>query len=293
MTLGAGINAAYKVNDWLSVGGRPLALFGDLAGEVGFGGMLGVTLTPRPGTRFGVSWISPVKLDFKDVLATASLGPATAAIVGRLQASDHRLDLGITVPQQVMLSGYHEISPTCAMTTRSAWPISSCMRAMPAWTRCPAGSRVTTAPISTTSSTPPWSGASSRNGTMRPGSLAAVLGLALLAGCAQSPANDRGLQEFPGIEQQIRSFYDGNATEKEWSCPEVQMSTIDKSRVISQSSSQVKIAVGYHFAALDDNRMQGGVVCQGFSTRIFTFDRGADGTLNPVAMSGAQRGAAG
>ena len=30
ITLGAGINAAYRVNDWLSVGGGPLVLYGNL-----------------------------------------------------------------------------------------------------------------------------------------------------------------------------------------------------------------------------------------------------------------------
>ena len=142
VTLGTGVNAAYKINDWLSVGGGPFALYGTLdqkgkinnpdpaAGDgdfhvgdsrVGFGGMAGVMVEPRPGTRFGLSWISPVKLDFQDVLSTSNLGPGVSALLARLQAADRRLDLGITVPQQFMLSAYHQLTPTFAVMGNLAW----------------------------------------------------------------------------------------------------------------------------------------------------------------------------
>lgn len=142
VTLGAGVNAAYEVTDWLSVGGGPFALYGKLDqggkinnldprrgdgdfhvsdSEVGFGGMAGVMLTPQPGTRFGVSYISPVKLDFKDVMSTSNLGPGAAAIADRLRASERKLDLGITVPQQVLLSGFHQLTPDLAVMASLNW----------------------------------------------------------------------------------------------------------------------------------------------------------------------------
>ena len=142
VTLGAGINAAYEINDWLSVGGGPFALYGKLDqggkinnldprrgdgdfhvsdSEVGYGGMVGVMLTPQPGTRLGVSYISPVDLDFEDVMSTSNLGPGAAAIVDRLQASDRKLDLGITVPQQVLLSGFHQLTPKLALVASLNW----------------------------------------------------------------------------------------------------------------------------------------------------------------------------
>ena len=67
ITLGAGINAAYKINDWLSIGGGPLVLYGNLEQKaainnvldggqdgsfkfdddaVGVGGMAGVMIEP-------------------------------------------------------------------------------------------------------------------------------------------------------------------------------------------------------------------------------------------------------
>jgi long-chain fatty acid transport protein len=142
ITLGAGVNGAYRINDWLSVGGGPFALYGDLDqrgkinnvdptlgdgnfhasdSRVGFGGMAGVMVEPWRGTRFGVSYISPVKLDFEDVLSTSNLGPGAAAIVDRLQASERKLDLGLTVPQQVMLSGYHQLTPRLALMGNLVW----------------------------------------------------------------------------------------------------------------------------------------------------------------------------
>ena len=142
VTLGAGINAAYKINDWLSVGGGPFALYGKLDqggkinnldplrgdgdfhvsdSEVGYGGIVGVMLTPQPGTRLGVSYISPVDLEFEDVMSTSNLGPGASAIVDRLRASDRKLGLGITVPQQVMLSGFHQLTPKLALVASLNW----------------------------------------------------------------------------------------------------------------------------------------------------------------------------
>ena len=114
--------------------------------------------------------------------------------------------------------------------------------------------------------------------------------LTLLAGCAHWRAENRDLQEFPGIQSQIENFYNNNATEDDWSCPEVQMGNIDKSKVIQQTASQVKIAVNYYFSSFDESPGRGGNMCQGFNTRFFTFDRGPGGQLTLVSMSGAQRG---
>jgi long-chain fatty acid transport protein len=95
VTLGAGINGAYKVTDWLSIGGGPFVLYGNLDeraavnnaldggpdgslkfedSEPGVGGMVGIMLEPWHGGRFGVTYISPVKLDFKDTPSTSNIG---------------------------------------------------------------------------------------------------------------------------------------------------------------------------------------------------------------------------
>ena len=114
-----------------------------------------------------------------------------------------------------------------------------------------------------------------------------------LAGCAAYKAENPALTEFPGIQAQIQSFYDDNATEDDWTCNEVQLDTIDKSKVARQTTTQVVIAVTYYFTSFDESMRQGGEQCQGFNTRFFTFDKGSGGQLSLVSMTGPQRGVSG
>ena len=142
ITLGAGINGAYKINDWLSIGGGPMVLYGSLEqkaainnvldggqdgsfeyddDEVGFGGMAGIMLEPLRGTRVGVTYISPVELDFKDRLSTRNLGPTLQALKDAGVILDGNVDLGLTVPQQVMVSAYHRLSERWAIMGNVVW----------------------------------------------------------------------------------------------------------------------------------------------------------------------------
>jgi hypothetical protein len=123
--------------------------------------------------------------------------------------------------------------------------------------------------------------------------LAAGVALALAAlagGCAEYKAENRPLAEFPGVQQQIQQYYDANATENDWACPEVDMDGIDKTKVVRQSATQVRMAVTYYFVSDDDSARRSGDECQGFNTRFFTFDKGPGGQLSLVSMTGPQRG---
>ena len=113
--------------------------------------------------------------------------------------------------------------------------------------------------------------------------------MALLAGCAHQRAENPALAEFPGIQGQIESFYNANATEEDWTCNEVEMDNIDRSQVVSQTASQVRVAVTYFFTEFDQGPGSGRGQCEGFNTRFFTFDKGPGG-LSLVSMSGPQRG---
>jgi long-chain fatty acid transport protein len=136
ITLGAGINGAYKINDWLSIGAGPFFMYGKLEqklavnnvldggsdgsfkfedDEPGVGGMAGIMLEPWHGGRFGVTYISPVKLDFKDTPSTSNIGPTLAAI------TDRQIKLGVTVPQQVMLSAYQQLNQRWAVMGNVVW----------------------------------------------------------------------------------------------------------------------------------------------------------------------------
>jgi hypothetical protein len=117
-----------------------------------------------------------------------------------------------------------------------------------------------------------------------------MLGAALgVASCAEYKAENKPLTEFPGIQAQIENYYDANATEDDWFCDAVQMDTVDASKIVNQSPTQVRMAITYYFSSFDESQRRGGNQCQGFNTRFFTFDRGADGALTLVSMSGAQR----
>ena len=116
------------------------------------------------------------------------------------------------------------------------------------------------------------------------------LAFVALAGCAEYKAENPALSEYPGIQGQIENFYDANATEDDWVCDSPQMNTIDKSQVVSQSATQVRMAVTYYFQSSTLSPGQGGNQCQGFNTRFFTFDKGSGGQLSLVKMSGPQRG---
>lgn len=120
--------------------------------------------------------------------------------------------------------------------------------------------------------------------------LAGCLSLLAVAGCAEYKAENPALTAYPGIKDQIQQFYDANATEDDWVCNEVELQTIDKSKVVNQNANQVKIAVTYYFTSFDLAPGQGGNQCQGFNTRFFTFNKGAGGQLSLVSMTGPQRG---
>ena len=119
---------------------------------------------------------------------------------------------------------------------------------------------------------------------------AALLGCAALAGCAAYKAENKPLSEYPGIQGQIENFYDANAIEDDWACDSPQMQAIDRSEVVGQTASQVRMAIAYYFRSTALQEGQGADYCQGFNTRFFTFDKGPGGQLSLVKMSGPQRG---
>jgi long-chain fatty acid transport protein len=129
-------SVSVRVTDWLSVGAGLNAIYGwmdtqvavrtlgqgdgrmEIEDEVcGFGANAGLLMTPREGTRLGVTYLSPVSLDFADTPSFSNLGGLGTGILG----NPPRLDLGVTVPQSVMLSGYHELGPKWALLGNVGW----------------------------------------------------------------------------------------------------------------------------------------------------------------------------
>ena len=132
--------ASYRVNDYLSIGGGVNVMLGVLKqtvavnnlfsgndGElqvkdqdVGVGGNVGVMFMPTRGTRFGITYQSPIELNFSDKPKFSNLGP----IGGTLQNNgllQNKLNLGVTVPQSIMFSAYHDLTSQWAIMGNFGW----------------------------------------------------------------------------------------------------------------------------------------------------------------------------
>lgn len=129
--------ASVKINDWLSIGGCLNAMYGYLDTKVaintlgpsdgqlslsdyewGFGGVGGIIITPREGTRIGVTYVSPVKLNFSDTPSFSNLGPLAGLPIFN---SPSALNLGITVPQSVMFGIYQDLNEQWALMADVGW----------------------------------------------------------------------------------------------------------------------------------------------------------------------------
>lgn len=142
--IGASLTPAvsYRVNNWLSIGAGLNAMYGYLDtrvavnnigdrlpdgelklndGEWGYGGNFGILVEPKPGTRFGLTYLTQVKLDFSDVPEFNGLGPALETVLRRRGLTTNDLDLSVTVPQMVMFSAYHELNSKWAVMGNLGW----------------------------------------------------------------------------------------------------------------------------------------------------------------------------
>ena len=141
VTLGAFPVVAYRINPWLSIGGGAQIIYGKLnyktgindifgggdasidvsSQDVGYGGIAGILIEPADGTRFGVTYTSQVKLDFKEKPTTNNLGPGLQGVFDATGLTGAKVDLGLTIPNQVMVSGHHDLTPELAVMGNVVW----------------------------------------------------------------------------------------------------------------------------------------------------------------------------
>ena len=133
---------SYRVNNWLYLGAGLNLMYGILDDQVainnigearpdgqlkyddqkwGYGANLGVLVEPKPGTRFGLTYLSEVKLDFGAVPEFSGLGPALELALRNSGLLTGSMDLGMTVPQMVMFSAYHELNEKWAIMGNLGW----------------------------------------------------------------------------------------------------------------------------------------------------------------------------
>lgn len=129
-------SVSYKANEWLSLGAGLNAMYGLLDTDVavnngvgpdgqmslkdttwGFGANVGMLIQASEKTRFGITYLSAVKLDYEDTPSFSGLGPGLSIIL----ANPSKLDLGMTVPQSVMVSAYHALNENWALMADFGW----------------------------------------------------------------------------------------------------------------------------------------------------------------------------
>jgi len=135
-------SAAYKINDKVSVGAALNAMYGIYKNQVainnvnplygdgqlkikdetwGWGANVGVLFEPDARTRFGLVWNSQINLDFSSPLEFSNLAPGIQKILNDRGLLDASMNVGIKVPQGVMLSGYAETSDRWALLGSVGW----------------------------------------------------------------------------------------------------------------------------------------------------------------------------
>jgi len=129
LSVGAGLNATYGVlNEKVAINNNPLGIGSHPDGQLevddkvwGFGGLFGVLIEPTQRTRFGLTYLTSTKLDFESDADFSRLRPGLQTILGNKGLLDAKLELGMTAPQAVMLSGYHEINDRLAVMGNVGW----------------------------------------------------------------------------------------------------------------------------------------------------------------------------
>ena len=121
LSIGAGLNAMYGYFDTDVAVNNPII---DADGQMtlkdttwGFGANVGVMIQASEKTRFGVTYLSAVDLDFSDTPSFSGLSPGLSAIL----ANPSKLNLGMTVPQSVMVSAYHALNDQWALLADFGW----------------------------------------------------------------------------------------------------------------------------------------------------------------------------
>jgi len=133
---------AYRVNDKFSVGGSLNVMYGILKNKVavnnvapgaadgrlelddnawGLGFNIGLLYEVNPGTRFSLTYNSQVDLDFEAPAEFSNLAPGLEALLRARGLLDANVNLGVKVPQQVMVSGFHRVSPRWSVLGSAGW----------------------------------------------------------------------------------------------------------------------------------------------------------------------------
>ncbi len=142
ITFGVNPVAAYRINKFLSIGGgvsmviseytaktairnlSPRRSDGKLkfeATDVGFGGNAGILISPREGTRFGITYRSTVELEYDDKPDLSGVGPLLQAALNFTGLAGSKVKLDMELPQAVLSSIYHELTDKLSIMGNVGW----------------------------------------------------------------------------------------------------------------------------------------------------------------------------
>ena len=87
----------------------------------GFGGNVGALFEIDSKTRVGITYRSQVDHGFNDVPSFGQLGPGLEALLRNAGVLGASLDLDMTIPQEVALSAYRDITDDLAVMANFNW----------------------------------------------------------------------------------------------------------------------------------------------------------------------------
>ena len=123
-SIGASLNAMYsKLYDQVAINNivGPDGRLELTDYEWGFGGTLGILYEPSATTRYGFVWNSPIKLDFSAPPQFFGLSRALETVIRNRGLDSTNLDLGVTVPQGVNASFFHQLDNRWALLGSVGW----------------------------------------------------------------------------------------------------------------------------------------------------------------------------
>lgn len=107
------------VNNFLDI--LPDGYFNVHDSRFGFGGVFGVLYQLSCDTRFGIQYLTPVRLDFRAKPHFNNVGPILEGVLTNLGFIGSTLNLHVNVPQSVMLSAYHDLNPCLSLMGNLGW----------------------------------------------------------------------------------------------------------------------------------------------------------------------------
>jgi len=116
VSIGVGFDVAFGALDQTSAVNNGILDAGLGDGQIrfeqegtGYGANLGVIVEPENGSRFGLTFRSPVTIGFSNGFSASGIGPNLAALLDSLGVSGAEIQKDVTLPQEGLLSLYQPI----------------------------------------------------------------------------------------------------------------------------------------------------------------------------------------